>query len=58
MWAKLLTLLVFNIIKGALHLVIISVLKYEPWNVSRSREESERAGLTLCFGGHMNGVWT
>lgn len=47
MWAKLLTLLVFNILKAALHLVIHSMLKYEPWTVSRPREVSERDGLTL-----------
>lgn len=47
MWVKLLTLLVFNILKAALHLVIHSVLKYEPSTVSRPKEASERAGLAL-----------
>lgn len=47
MWAKLLTLLVFNILKATLQVVIYFVLKYEPWIVSRPREVSVRAGLGL-----------
>lgn len=39
--------LVFNILKATLQVVIYSVLKYEPWTVSRLREVSERARLGL-----------
>lgn len=47
MWAKLLTLLVVNILNAALHIVIHFVLKYESWTLLSPREVSERAVLTL-----------